>query len=164
MFYKVAIVLVLSLFTATLWASCPAGSVNCGGECVDLYTNNNHCGACSFACSQPPDMGERTPTNTCLNGQCTYFCPPHRSLCFGFCEDLATSTAHCGRCGNACAPNQVCHQGTCQAPGIVCGFGRCAPGQSCVNNRCETLRFITPTPIAPSLPPKYQPPTLAPQP
>ncbi len=45
---------------------CAAGEVNCHGQCVDLNTNVNNCGACGVTC----DLGE-----TCVSGACTSTSP-----------------------------------------------------------------------------------------
>jgi len=40
---------------------CPAGWFECSGECVDVMTDENHCGGCDIPCSS----GKQ-----CINGQC----------------------------------------------------------------------------------------------
>jgi hypothetical protein len=40
---------------------CPGGQAACSGGCVNLGTNNNHCGACSSPCASG---------KTCKNGRC----------------------------------------------------------------------------------------------
>jgi hypothetical protein len=39
---------------------CPMGLSNCGGDCVDLHYDPDHCGACYNACE----------TEVCLMGMC----------------------------------------------------------------------------------------------
>lgn len=84
-------------------------------------------------------------------------CSEGLTLCSGQCEDLTSSTANCGACGNACGSGQVCSEGACRcqegatlcagqctvtatdanncgACGISCGQGRvCESGQCKVN-------------------------------
>lgn len=43
---------------------CPAGTVDCGGVCVDTQTDRNHCGACGNSCGP----------GTCQDGYCTGPC------------------------------------------------------------------------------------------
>jgi hypothetical protein len=81
--------------------------------------------------------------------------------CDGTCVRLATDGAHCGTCGNACAPGSVCSNGacaaTCAAPLATCGTGAaafctnlasdpancgacgapCATGLVCDGGRCD---------------------------
>lgn len=40
---------------------CPSGLSTCGTECVDLQTNENHCGSCPVACN---------PGEVCVSGGC----------------------------------------------------------------------------------------------
>ncbi len=44
---------------------CPPGSSDCNGECVDLLTNPDHCGACNVPCGSG---------DTCSMGMCTGVC------------------------------------------------------------------------------------------
>ncbi|MDX2055651.1 MAG: glycoside hydrolase family 9 protein [Polyangiaceae bacterium] len=43
---------------------CPSGSLNCGGECLPVLTDNNNCGECGRVCATGA---------SCTNGTCT--CP-----------------------------------------------------------------------------------------
>jgi hypothetical protein len=52
--------------TVTFYAACSSGLENCAGECVDLMTDQEHCGACGNACAN--DEG-------CLNGTCVWIDP-----------------------------------------------------------------------------------------
>jgi hypothetical protein len=89
-------------------------------------------------------------------GVCTLHCPDGLSLCGDSCTHLATDSANCGSCGNACAAGSVCAQGACalncQAGLTVCGGGcvnlqsdngncgacgtACKAGQVCSNGAC----------------------------
>lgn len=80
-----------------------------GAVCVDLMSDNCHCGLCNTICD-------------CLRGQCVgdcamdqwpcgpTECTPDPSLS---CRDLATDETNCGACGHACGPEQVCDEGEC---------------------------------------------------
>ncbi|TAK31570.1 MAG: hypothetical protein EPO40_05335 [Myxococcaceae bacterium] len=53
----------------------------------------------------------------CAGGACA--CEtPGRVLCGDACRDLATDTAHCGRCGNVCHTGEMCRAGVCSGPVI----------------------------------------------
>ena len=108
--------------------SCPEGQSRCGDRCVNLKTNERHCGSCS----------ERCGTNqTCCNGNCV---------------NLQKNENHCGRCFNRCAEGQECVGGVCQlagcfptcAPSVPCaeapGGGRkcCSPEDLCGNKCCSS--------------------------
>ena len=85
---------------------CPALPV----ACVDLTSNNSHCGTCGNDCTQQPQ------TNTCVNGQCA--CPLGSELCSGgVCENVASDPNNCGQCSNSCdatfAISASCHGGHC---------------------------------------------------
>lgn len=75
----------------------------CGGDaCIDLETDNDHCGECGNAC--PAGV-------PCTAGACT--CPAGEDLCNGSCIDTMADHENCGSCDNACAANKVCWQGVC---------------------------------------------------
>jgi hypothetical protein len=46
--------------------------------------------------------------------RCCSSCAPGQAECSGSCVDLASSNAHCGACGNACAGGSSCTNGTCR--------------------------------------------------
>ena len=112
----------------------------CGDECADLRESVSHCGQCNRACR----FGE-----SCLDGQCVSSCGPGsspcpdslagccragRRCCAGVgCVDTARNSAHCGTCGNACAAQQVCQDGSC-----ACGAGRQFCDGACVNVTTDT--------------------------
>src|SRR5688572_18720624 len=57
---------------------CDEPQVECGGECVDLSSSADHCGACDSACGS----GE-----ACFDGLC---CAEGSQVCDGSCVDIAT--------------------------------------------------------------------------
>ncbi|MBK6536176.1 MAG: hypothetical protein IPF99_43570 [Deltaproteobacteria bacterium] len=63
----------------------------------------------------------------CAGGACA--CEtPGRVFCGGTCRDLATDSANCGSCGNACGPMSRCAAGRCE-----CVTGATACSGACVN-------------------------------
>lgn len=126
---------------------CSAGQTRCGTECVDLSSNDQHCGACDAACA----VGQ-----ACTAGKCETSCSVDQTECDGICVDTQTNVGHCGSCGSACATGQVCVGGSCQ---IICPGGQvecsglcidlnnnnqhcgacgkaCAAGEVCANGAC----------------------------
>jgi hypothetical protein len=71
---------------------CGTGLTGCDGQCVNTNTSNDHCGACTNACSGG---------KTCSGGACT--CPN-------------TSSA-CGPSCTACGSGQQCTGGSCACSG-----------------------------------------------
>jgi streptogramin lyase len=95
----------------------------CNGQCTDIFTNPNHCGACGNVCPSG---------QVCSMGTCTVVCPASQTLCNGVCTSLATDNANCGMCGNQCGPGQACAGGMCQ---LTCATGQTACGMpaACTN-------------------------------
>ncbi|MFH1436849.1 MAG: hypothetical protein ABIJ56_14170 [Pseudomonadota bacterium] len=83
---------------------CPAGTWRCGGECVDLSSDRDNCGACGHEC----DAEE-----VCFDGECILECPAGTSPCGGTCIDIESNPANCGTCGYVCAPGETCSEGRC---------------------------------------------------
>jgi hypothetical protein len=115
-----------------LGCRCLPGRNNCGGQCVDLETAHDHCGACNRACGA---------NAICVNGSCIscpngnticgdVCCSPYRVCCDGTCVDaLDTNPVHCGACGNRCP--QLCIRNPDWS--LDCVGGCCSEGQ-CVTN------------------------------
>lgn len=66
----------------------------CDGECVNLESSSQHCGACR----QPAPSG-----TSCEAGEPVCW-SSSETLCGNECADLSASTLHCGVCGHACPP------------------------------------------------------------
>ena len=87
--------------------SCNAGLEKCGGSCVNVTNNADHCGACGNSCGDQP----------CENGQCVTQpddCTKPGSSCQGFTYcDLGSGECKPG-CGDddQCGPNSSCDIGT----------------------------------------------------
>jgi hypothetical protein len=92
--------------------TCPAGTVLCGGACVDTQADPANCGSCGNRCGN---------NQTCVGGQCRG----------GGCVDTQSNAQHCGGCGNACQGALTCISGQCGcAAGTKCG-------NQCVNTQTD---------------------------
>jgi hypothetical protein len=81
---------------------CSEGQTRCGERCVNLKTNERHCGSCRNRCGS---------NQTCCKGRCV---------------NLQRNERHCGSCFNRCAEGQECVNGectfrTCTEFGTDCG-------------------------------------------
>jgi Stigma-specific protein, Stig1 len=86
--------------------ACPEGQSRCGDRCVNLKTNEGHCGSCS----------ERCATNqTCCNGNCV---------------NLQKNENHCGECFNRCAEGEQCVDEACSGGEPIC-TPSCPSGCEC---------------------------------
>jgi hypothetical protein len=121
---------------------CPEGRVCCGG---DTCCREGH---------------------TCCNGACCGTDNPYTTCCDGMCMNTEQAQAHCGACGNACGPDEICIFGNCVCENPDCGdddecplptelcsgqcvntqsdptnCGQCGEicreGQSCTDGKCE---------------------------
>jgi len=131
-------------------ASCTPPTVYCAnsdaGNCFDLTTSPNHCGACTTACTTgdaggltpgsddnpdsglpPQDSGTTTPwsvgTATCTSSACGIQCPSGLTECSDdICYDTRVFHEHCGDCNTSCATTEYCAGGHCCATGTeYCG-------------------------------------------
>lgn len=76
----------------------------CGGACVDLSFDDQHCSDCNNSCGN----------GHCVLGACQ--CPPGMSDC-GVgknCVDFSSAHDDCGVCHHACGPTSECVNGTCE--------------------------------------------------
>ncbi len=105
-------------------------------------------GAASGVAGAPAVVDEPS----CEGAAC--ICPTGQSACAGStiggstdamaCVDTAVNGAHCGACGRACPPSQVCFNGQCSAQ---CGPGFTACGSSCAElsadpNNCGACGLV----------------------
>jgi len=123
--------------------ACTEGFGNCDGNdangCeTDVREDRANCGRCGAMCAMPANGSA-----VCQAGRCRSNC----NLGFADCDndaqngceaEIATSTMHCGGCGNTCVvPNAtpVCTEG-------ACGIGMCNAGFADCNRNatdgCET--------------------------
>lgn len=113
-------------------------AATCGGSCVDLQSDPNHCGDCDRACT----TSRANSIGACVTGSCVVRCAEGYGDCdanpANGCEvDLRASAAHCGSCGSACAARPsataVCVDGAC---GFTCSTGA-ADCDGDATNGCE---------------------------
>ena len=90
------------------------GLAYCGGECVDVGWNDDHCGSCNNACSA---------IESCSWGECESSCAWNQIPCGNACVDPNTSNAHCGGCNMPCSNGQTCSFGVCTGGGGGGGGG-----------------------------------------
>jgi hypothetical protein len=118
---------VLASVPGVAWADvrCPEGQTRCGLRCVNVRTNERHCGSCFNRCRS---------TQTCCKGRCV---------------NLQTNERHCGSCLNRCAEGEECVGGVCQCPSgtTLCG-GNCIPncpsGQTLNTSTCQCVQTCPP--------------------
>jgi Stigma-specific protein, Stig1 len=141
---------------------CRGNKRMCGGVCVDVLTDPNHCGSCNHpcfpggictngTCSCPPGTSAcgGTCCRSCCGGIC---CPPGMSCCNGRCTAIATDPANCGGCGNVCSPpSSTCCGGVCADVSndpVNCGQcgNACATGSCCYNGACGGVPGLCPSP------------------
>ena len=107
--------------------TCPAGFSACRGECRNLQTDPDNCGACGAVC---------TDIQACIAGDCT--CPDGGELCGGRCTSTGTDAANCGTCGNRCATGGLCNAGSCACPGRQTDCGGDCTDTRIDNANCGT--------------------------
>lgn len=131
---------------------CPPRPEGTVAYCADLETSGRDCGGCNDQCD--PAQADR-----CLSGECV--CGMSRSPCSGApedrccigsvgmagCVDVTSDRAHCGECGNRCAPGEVCRSSSCTLgdetcspacpSGRVCCQGVCCSRLACDRELCE---------------------------
>jgi hypothetical protein len=97
-------------------AACTGGQADadialmmCGGQCVNVDTDNANCGNCGQPC------GIVTGTS-CDHGNCK--CPTPQVVCSNQCVDTTKDQSNCGFCGHNCQGNP-CTLGLCQASNIA---------------------------------------------
>ncbi len=131
--------------TAASGEACAAGLPDCcGNACVNLANDTSNCGGCGVRCG---------PSETCMGGQCRCgstsatggeACPgAGNECCGGGCVAVASSTTHCGTCGNACGPSEICSGGRCACGGTTAsGTGEACSGtgNECCGGGCTDIR------------------------
>jgi hypothetical protein len=91
--------------------------------CVDLQTDNAHCGSCPNVC----ESGE-----VCSGGGCHLTCTLDTpDICDGICVDADTDPNHCGLTCAQCAVGGVCNSGACGCPS----------GQTDCSGTCKSTSF-----------------------
>jgi len=154
--------------------TCPPGTTNCDGACVDTDTDPDYCGDCTTSCAfdhaqatclaatcvmGPCDAGFQNLDGQDANG-CEYTCPVWPTSpelcdtvdndCDGDVDetfDLQNDPVNCGTCGTVCGyPNaqSLCVTGGCQMGPCLAGY-RDLDGQD--GNGCEYTCPVSP-PVA----------------
>lgn len=106
----------------------------CGGNCVDLKSDNANCGKCGNACPA---------SATCNAGNCV--CAQNQNRCGNACVDVKTDLNNCGKCGTVCGGDAgsimggtwACVAGACtvQCQGMKTNCtGTCVDTTSDINN------------------------------
>jgi hypothetical protein len=110
----------LAAIPGVAWADdyrCSEGQTRCGDRCVNLQTNERHCGSCGNRCRS---------TQTCCKGRCV---------------NLQRNERHCGSCFNQCFEGSECVGGLCRCPS-----GTTLCGGACVSDSCpegQAFNFST---------------------
>lgn len=120
---------------------CDAGYGCCSGTCKPLNTNTD-CGTCGHSCNLP------NATGACDKGSCLIVvCNDGFANCNGAigdgCEvDIKSDRNNCGSCGNACAANEVCLDGSCSTGCIIDGtqYASGALHASAGSGSCESCQ------------------------
>jgi hypothetical protein len=99
---------------------CPEGKTRCNDGCVNLKTDERHCGSCSNSCAE----GQECVGGMCQGGGCP------------------SGTTTCGT--ECCAGGQECVGGVCQCPSgtTLCGgncVDNCQSGQTLDPSTCQCL-------------------------
>jgi len=141
--------------------NCPGLMQDCGGVCVNTYSDDNNCGECGIGCAADvlPDPTSTAVPIHCVSGRCG--CDDTQDdTCFdGACANIETDSENCGGCGTVCATDHECvdsvcvpvaSSGECVLPMVPCngaclpsdefcppGSDRCPPGQvMCSDGSC----------------------------
>src|SRR5215217_920155 len=106
----------LAYVPGVAWAACPEGQTRCGDRCVNLQTNERHCGSCSNRCAS---------NQTCCKGRCV---------------NLQRNERHCGSCFHRCDEGQECVSGECNPLCVqndCCSGGPCTANDQCCSGNCS---------------------------
>jgi len=115
---------------------CQQGYADCDGVAsngceVELAADASNCGACGRACTVINGQGQCS-AGVCGRARCNATFDDCDGVAANGCEARIDSSAHCGRCGNACTASMLCTAGAC-APSCTGGTTLC--GESCVDTR-----------------------------
>ena len=96
---------------------CPGSDVVCDNKCVDLASDERHCGHCRHRCMK----GETCCSGVCMDisddedncGACGQICADAETCCGDVCTTLRDDEDHCGACGVTCPTGETCVSGIC---------------------------------------------------
>jgi Tol biopolymer transport system component len=117
---------------------CPGSFDQCSaGVCVDIMSDENHCGACGQSC----DTDEHCDAGACVPD---LVCTAPEVNCGNECVDTETSVDHCGACDDPCPSTfDDCVGGECAAP-ILAMLMRFDPGKGVpIERDAYVLRDLT---------------------
>jgi hypothetical protein len=126
---------------------CPAGTVDCDGQCVDLMSDDKNCGSCFNSCGDLC-LGGSGCGEICVNGNCQ--CPAGLELCADgnyVCTDTSSHRLHCGACDHACEAGESCVQGICTTAGSVEETPTTTPEETPTTAPVEPLPVAQPTEV-----------------
>jgi alpha-tubulin suppressor-like RCC1 family protein len=124
----------VSCVSRTCQYACDAGRADCDPSapgCETELGTSSACAGCGDAC----ESGELCDARL-APAACGLDCPTPGTICGESCVDTGTSVAHCGGCGNACAPPNgigVCAGSACGIVSCDTGYDDCNadPGDGC---------------------------------
>jgi hypothetical protein len=147
---------------------CIAGQTSCSGDCVNMTSDHDNCGACGTKCGS----GEFCVKGSCSTlsvGGYTDLCTVGLTPCSGNCVNTQNDKSNCGTCGNKCDSGEFCVKGSCATVSVgglnveqICSTGytpcsgdcvntqndksncgacgnKCASGEFCVKGSCATV-------------------------
>ncbi|HQP33993.1 MAG TPA: hypothetical protein PLI95_02400 [Polyangiaceae bacterium] len=89
--------------------ACTSPFTLCSGPaCVDLQSNNDHCGGCGIQCTAPA---------SCASGGCS--CAAPMLFCGNACTDPRSDPWSCGACGTSCPDTSMCTDSVCQPAAVL---------------------------------------------
>ena len=114
--------------------TCQAGLADCNQQAADgcetdVTGDVANCGGCGQICDLPHTADSNCAEGTCVPTDCEADWGDCNASPADGCEiQLNSSRDHCGGCGLACGPEQVCSAGVCAV--------ECAPGETNCDGNC----------------------------
>ncbi len=106
---------------------CPKGLEDCDGQCVDLQTDAEHCGACEHSCALPHVAASKCVAGACLVQACEASWADLDGIADNGCE-CAVSVEQCNGADDDC--NGLVDDGLCD-DGLVCTQDGCGADGQC---------------------------------
>ena len=123
--------------------SCMAGTIICGGKCVDPLSDLMYCGARGDCTGE--NAGQSCDSGmVCAGGECSKSCLAGQVLCGGKCIDPKSDLTYCGAALNGTCetedPDDANYKGAMCPSGMACTDGSCLAscldGQVYCGNKC----------------------------